>query len=1022
MFNRRLLSLVVALSASGALHAQEATDDVSDDAMLEEVVVEGVRQAELNARQAERNKKIFSSVIAQDDAGNFADQNVAESLQRLPGITLQKSEGEGRFVTIRGLGPGFVSVNQNGREVASAGGDGREFALDALPSDLLGAIEVLKTLTPDQDLNSIGGTVNVKNISAFDRKKNSLKLKAQVVNQEYVNDLSPKLALSGTNLLVDETVGVGYALSWENRKSQVFQNIHHADNTPRFADYMGDVTLVPARFESREEDAERTRIAGSVTLEYRPTDANQFTLNYSRTEFEDIDIALREYHRWGQATLNTNDPLTPDRDESLEDEFWYNDASQNLYAFSDTDLQHQFFIQEGKSITDTLSLGAKHFFDGGWNLDYDLAASTSKWNKPGGRRAQFRIRDLAMVGTHGSNYYGSTIVSPEQLTFLSEETDDRIGDGTSNYGNVYLPNSRRQPNMVYDNLFLEDSMREDQIAQFNINLEKEFEDGFLTSMKVGLAAKDRERVRDKDRWSLDPESGPRSNACEVSVDPAACRDYLGLDGSMATYGDFFSFTPDHPDFQHNFITKEETEHLLAVTAPVGYLSDETQVNVDSTKDDYKLEEESRSAYIMAEFEPFDNASIITGVKYERTDFRATGNFAVRNDREDNLESGVQGDILVELPQAENSYGDILPSIHFNWEPTDELMYRAAIWTSFSRPSYGDSRNAASISSRVEFCDVSSFEDDYVGDFPRNCGEKADMEGFTDSTDYEELFNGNYYVSPSLEIESSNPTLRAMKATHLDTSISWYPSDNLYFQAALFYKNINDFIVTVRGADMALEDLPIDLPLDVLGTQMPLVPGTVYENVVLPINGDVAKVWGTELSFSQNFENGIFVFGNITLQDSEATLDESFRVDPISLPDQADQVVNLSTGWENDDFSLRLTANYRSEILRQIGACGAADVAADAELADQRLAAGLQPYPKSCQTWNDIYQDNTFSLDFKASWNVTDQIDIFLDATNLTGDYTLEYIEGDNALSNGKIMYSTEDYGSVYQVGFNIKFM
>src|SRR5690554_4427989 len=126
----RLLSALIAMAATGQLQAQEAAQP---EPALEEVIVQGVRQAELNARERERNKDAFSSIIATDDVGNFADQNVAESLQRLPGITLQKSEGEGKFVTVRGLGPGFVTVSMNGNELASAGEDSRAFALDALP-------------------------------------------------------------------------------------------------------------------------------------------------------------------------------------------------------------------------------------------------------------------------------------------------------------------------------------------------------------------------------------------------------------------------------------------------------------------------------------------------------------------------------------------------------------------------------------------------------------------------------------------------------------------------------------------------------------------------------------------------------------------------------------------------------------------------------------------------------------------------------------------------------------------------
>ena len=212
----RLLPFVIAMASAGQLHAQQdaETGDQAPEA-LEEIVVQGVRQAELNALERERNKDTFSSIIATDDMGNFADQNVAESLQRLPGVTLQKSEGEGKYVNVRGLGPGFVSVSMNGNELASAGADDRSVALDALPADMLSSIEVIKSLTPDMDLNSIGGTVNVNTISAFDRKADSVKMKVQSNYQSYKGEFNPKISLNGTHLFADDTIGVGYSLSYE---------------------------------------------------------------------------------------------------------------------------------------------------------------------------------------------------------------------------------------------------------------------------------------------------------------------------------------------------------------------------------------------------------------------------------------------------------------------------------------------------------------------------------------------------------------------------------------------------------------------------------------------------------------------------------------------------------------------------------------------------------------------------------------------------------------------------------------
>src|SRR5690606_3837983 len=276
MFKKRLLPVFVAMAATGTLTAHGQS---SENTVEEEIVITGVRNAELNARENERDKKVFSSVIAQVDAGNFADQNVAESLQRLPGITLQREEGEGKYVSVRGLGPGFVSVNMNGAELASASSDTRAFALDAVPADLLSAIEVFKSLTPDMDLNSIGGTVNVKTVSAFDRKKDSLRIGGQFARQLYSEDTSPKISLQGTNLFADDKIGLGYSLSYEKRHTDVYELRHHANEDLTFRQKKikgmepeGDFLLTPWQFEAREEQAERERIGGSVDLGFRPNE------------------------------------------------------------------------------------------------------------------------------------------------------------------------------------------------------------------------------------------------------------------------------------------------------------------------------------------------------------------------------------------------------------------------------------------------------------------------------------------------------------------------------------------------------------------------------------------------------------------------------------------------------------------------------------------------------------------------------------------------------------------------------
>ena len=985
----RLLPLMIAMVSAGSLHAQEsAPAENPQDESLEEIVVQGVRQAELNARERERDKDAFSSIIATDDVGNFADQNVAESLQRLPGVTLQKSEGEGRFVTVRGLGPGFVTVSMNGNELASAGEDSRAFALDALPADILSSIEVIKALTPDMDLNSIGGTVNVNTLSAFDRKQDSLQLKVQGNYQSYKEELNPKLTLNGTHLFADDTIGVGYSLSYEDRSTVVYQVQHHSDSLPRYVtpdvstlpeDYQGDTILIPFRYEARQEDAERTRTTGSLDLGYRPNEDSEYFAKFSYTKYDDLDTALREYYRFGQAGSG---------------DIVYTDQNSGLFGLVDTDLQQQFFIQDGTSETTAFSIGGENHFGDGWMVDYTYAYSLGEWTKPNGRRVQFRARDLPMLGVAGPGYIRGEVVAPDVLEALTGSSSLPQSGG---YGglNGYQDGQRLQENLLYDNIFIEDSFREDTIDQISLNLQKDFADSdFINYIKFGATAKQRSRNRNKDRWSVIP--GDYTNGCEGDEE---CLQLAG-----ARLGDFATFTPAHPDIQHDFITLDDAEHLLAVTTPIAKYSDPLRTGQDSVTDDYTLSEDTAAAYFMGELQLSENSSLIAGVRWEQTEFTSTGNLSIRNDRFEVANEATVLDIAVPMEGASSKYDDFFPSLHYRYEPREDVLVRAALWTSFTRPSFNEARAFAEFSGRVIVCN--DIEDSlYYGecsDAPTDIGAQS-LEDLSATSQ-------NFYVSPDNVINLGNPTLTAMKSVNFDTSVSWYASENLYVQAAFFYKDISDFIVDVSGIQSSFEDMPVRIPVDQV-QEFYFPPGQVYNDVNLTTNGEDAQVYGVELSYSQYFPMGFFVQSNMTLIDSTANVGETIRTDEIQLPDQADTTVNLTLGWENNDFSLRLIGNYRSEVLERIGSCSQADKDAD-------MASGL---PENCATWADIYHDDTFGLDFKATYQLTDNIKFYLDAINLTEDKSFKYFDG-NGYSRGNMLFESEDYGTSYQMGVNIKFM
>lgn len=125
------------------------------------VTAEPILEGQARALNQQKNAINIKNVVAADQIGQFPDLNAAEATQRIPGVSIQRDQGEGRYVLIRGTEARLNSTTLNGERIPAPEGDVRNVALDVIPSDLLEAIEVSKALTPDMDGDAIGGTVNL---------------------------------------------------------------------------------------------------------------------------------------------------------------------------------------------------------------------------------------------------------------------------------------------------------------------------------------------------------------------------------------------------------------------------------------------------------------------------------------------------------------------------------------------------------------------------------------------------------------------------------------------------------------------------------------------------------------------------------------------------------------------------------------------------------------------------------------------------------------------------------------------
>ncbi|WP_313218326.1 TonB-dependent receptor plug domain-containing protein, partial [Stenotrophomonas sp.] len=170
-----LLALSIGLALSGGAWAQEAGTTNPTD--LDTVTVTGYRASVEKALDIKRGESGMVDAIVAEDIGKFPDLNLAESLQRIPGVVITRDAGEGRNISVRGLGPDFTRVRINGMEALTTVGSGdqsggtnrgRGFDFNVFASDLFSQLIVRKTAQADVEEGSLGATVDLNTAKPFD--------------------------------------------------------------------------------------------------------------------------------------------------------------------------------------------------------------------------------------------------------------------------------------------------------------------------------------------------------------------------------------------------------------------------------------------------------------------------------------------------------------------------------------------------------------------------------------------------------------------------------------------------------------------------------------------------------------------------------------------------------------------------------------------------------------------------------------------------------------------------------------
>ncbi|ROL89855.1 TonB-dependent receptor [Pseudomonas chlororaphis] len=276
-----LTALAMAI-ASERLSAAEADPSKT----TEHLEVVGQAASIDQALKEQRSADSIKSVVHADGVAQLPDENVAEAAQRLPGISVERDQGEGRFVSVRGLGPDLNSVTINGTLVPAPESERRAVALDVLPSELVQSLSVIKTLTPDMDANSLGGTVDVQSLSAFDHKGLFYTGSSEASYDRNTHQTSPKFsgAVSDRFSLGDgiDNFGVAAALSWQKRD-------FGSDNVETGGAWDFEQGAKLQEFEQRDYDISRERAGGGLNFDYKPDDLSSYYLRTLYSRYKDSE-------------------------------------------------------------------------------------------------------------------------------------------------------------------------------------------------------------------------------------------------------------------------------------------------------------------------------------------------------------------------------------------------------------------------------------------------------------------------------------------------------------------------------------------------------------------------------------------------------------------------------------------------------------------------------------------------------------------------------------------------------------
>ncbi len=874
--------------------------------VLEPFVVRPLIDERNRAIDAKRETIGISDFVSSDRLGQFVDDDIGAVLERIPGVyTSGAGQSGGDGVSIRGLGGGFNSLQLDGDRLPSNQGGTRGVSLDNIPAELVSAIEVSKAPTPDKDADAIGGIVDVETKSGLSLDRRVLAGRAAYGFDEYGDGTTSRVSLNFADKISD-TLGVFLSVNRKETKDSLRDEIR-ADPTDALFDQLATEDI-DAEIDENTDPTFYT----PGRIDYRRTLQSQTSTGGSLN----LDWRPAENHR---ISLRTFYNEFDEKREQLRNS-WRFDRSDgddpDGEEFGDSDFVYRDPATGIFYFGDDQRINRRVYDQNETETIYRVQlASDHRWGDS-------HLELSASYARAERDFAADIFVfeTDDVQLFVDNTNALRPRAGIIDTGDFfYMPGSPvpgLQDPASYvdgggDGEFIAAERRgevinaTDEIQIYAADYRRDFEN----SAGRGFW-KTGVKLRRQDKVN-DRDFAIVGGGFNFDANASGFQDANGFFNGLSDVGVF----PTYGGLRaQNPMTPEELVADALANSP------SPDARRDSTVLDISAMEDVFSLYGMAS-QNFGGLTVTGGVRWERTDTTYSG-----------FTANVTGDPVLDALRAVEStsaYDDFYPSIHFTYRLTDQSLLRFSAGRTLARPEFDDLTPSTFATLNV---------DSGTGDTIVN------------------LQRGNADLSPT-------------QSLNLDLSYEYYFKDGGIFSAAVFYKELDNWIY-----EGTLVADPAQFP------EYAAVPNLVGVRVNSTLNGDTARLTGFELNYERSFGAGFSGGVNYTMisfdvNEQETGLDR--------VPGQAEQLLRASLAYETRKLTLRLSARYSSPILDE--RVSFSDPAAIAFYQGQGMGTMTTDLLGNPIVNLGLYEEEGVQLDFTGEYALTKNVRAFVQVNNLLGE-------------------------------------